>query len=200
LTRNAILTSDWSIDVCLGSIAYLHGEKACQKFYDFYELHFSLRWGRVVYSRFPVTPQNAQGYVIQLRQTNYETAYDSPQPGYRHNTVESSVHIPGVAVFRPSGIYGYVGNGYYQNIGTGAFYNPTSGSAISGKNLQFKEGNLKKTSRNVFEDRERNITYRPGRSVTTPQGRYLPIGNGYYQNRDTGNIYNPTTGSYFSGK
>ncbi|HBJ34655.1 MAG TPA: hypothetical protein DDZ51_07815 [Planctomycetaceae bacterium] len=45
-----------------------------------------------------------------------------------HNPVTGSVHVPGTAVLKRSGVYTPIGNGYYQNPFSGNVYNPNTGA------------------------------------------------------------------------
>lgn len=45
-----------------------------------------------------------------------------------HNPVTGSVHVPGAAVLKGSGVYAPVGNGYYRNPFSGNVYNPNTGA------------------------------------------------------------------------
>jgi hypothetical protein len=45
-----------------------------------------------------------------------------------HNPVTGSVHVPGAAVLKNSGVYAPIGNGYYRNPWSGNIYNPNTGA------------------------------------------------------------------------
>lgn len=45
-----------------------------------------------------------------------------------HNPATGSVHVPGAAVLKGSGVYAPIGNGYYRNPFSGNVYNPNTGA------------------------------------------------------------------------
>lgn len=54
--------------------------------------------------------------------------YDQVAPGAFHNRTTNSLHLPGRAVIRGSGVYTPIGGGYYRNESSGNVYNPTTGA------------------------------------------------------------------------
>lgn len=71
----------------------------------------------------PSTGSYTEGKQLSFRPNNYNNF-----GVVRHNSTTGSLHIPGAAVIKPSGVYSPMGNGYYRNQSTGNVYNPTTGA------------------------------------------------------------------------
>jgi hypothetical protein len=117
------------------------------------------------------------------------------------NPWNGSVHVPGHAVYKPSGQYQAIGNGYYQNPMTGNKYNPHTGSYLQGSRPGFSQveqrpgGYVRGVGGTGFNPVTGSV-HIPGQAVIKSSGVYQPIGGGYYKNPVTGNTYNPGTGTY----
>ena len=139
---------------------------------------------------------DAQSFARTTIQPANSGNYQNLGNGVRYNAQRQSYHVPGQAVYKPSGTYNAIGQGYYRNAQTGNVYNPTTGSYSSGHNITFKPQAYQNMGNGTRYNPLTNSTHIPGQMVIKPSGRYDAVGGGYYRNHQTGNIYNPSTGMY----
>ncbi len=72
----------------------------------------------------PTTRSYTQNQHFSFRPGQYHRS----SSGIGFNPTSGSLHVPGRAVVKPSGVYHAIGNGYYRNPVTGNTYNPTTRS------------------------------------------------------------------------
>ena len=109
----------------IGGSTYLPGvgvQKGLRSYAPVGNGYYQNQWTGNVYN--PNTGSYSTGKHLSFSPGGYN------QVGRRvfQNPVTGSIHVPGAAVLKGSGVYAPIGNGYYRNPSSGNIYNPYTGA------------------------------------------------------------------------